>query len=405
MEFDLMTRRKITQKFAQSYQKAPSRKAKSLILDEFTHLTGYNRSYASWLLRNTGKKVRLGRRVILVGDPKPRPRGHRRPTYGPQVLGPLRKIWAIMDFPCGRRLKAILPRIIPKLEAFGEIELEPETRELLMRISASTIDRGLAPERKSMQLKPRSRTKPGTLLKRQIPIRTFSDWDEGKAGFIEIDLVSHDGGFSRGDFCYTLVLTDVKTQWTEVIPVRNRAQVWVFEALKEASERFPFPLRGIDSDNDSAFINYHLLRWCEQNRITFTRSRPYQKNDNCHVEQKRRSVVRRYAGYFRYEGEEALGVLREMGQVLRLYVNYFQPSMKLLEKVRQGSKVKKRYDDPKTPYERVLECEGVSEKTKEKLREEYEMLNPAALRRRLLRLQDKLIELATSSRRKNYALE
>lgn len=179
--------------------------------------------------------------------------------------------------------------------------------------------------------------------------------------------MSHDGGFSRGDFCYTLVLTDVKTQWTEVIPVRNRAQVWVFEALKEGEGRFPFPLRGIDSDNDSAFINYHLLRWCEQNRITFTRSRPYQKNDNCHVEQKRRSVVRRYAGYFRYEGEKALGVLREMGQVLRLYVNYFQPSMKLLEKVRQGSKVKKRYDDPKTPYERVLECEGFLRRPKRSL--------------------------------------
>ena len=199
-------------------------------------------------------------------------------------------------------------------------------------------------------------------------------------------------------------MTDVETQWTEVIPVRNRAQVWVFEALKEAEGRFPFPLRGIDSDNDSSFINHHLLRWCEQRRITFTRSRPYQKNDNCHVEQKNWSVVRRYAGYFRYEGEEALGVLREMGQVLRLYVNYFQPSVKLLEKVREGSKVKKRYDDPKTPYERVLECADLDEEVKRGLKEEYEGLNPAELRRRLLKLQEKLIELATASKRKIHAL-
>ncbi len=405
MEFDLMTRRKITRKFAQSYQKASSRKVKSMILDEFTHLTGYNRSYASWLLRNTGKRVRIGPRMILVGDPKPRPRGDRRATYGPQVLGPLRKIWAIMDFPCSGRLKAILPKIIPRLEDFKEIELDPKTRELLLRISSSTIDRLLAKERRQMELKARAKTKPGTLLKHQIPIRTFSDWNEGEAGFIEIELVSHDGGSPRGDFCYTLAMTDVKTQWTELIPVKNRAQVWVFEALREAEERFPFPLKGIDSDNDSAFINYHLLRWCEQSSITFTRSRAYRKNDNCHIEQKNWSVVRRYVGYLRYEGEEALRLLREVGGVLRLYVNYFQPSMKLLEKLREGSRVKRRYDDPKTPCERVLECEEVSEEAKERLREEYEMLNPAALRRKLLKLQDKLIKLATSSRRKTHALE
>ena len=403
MEFALMIRRKITRKFAQRYQRASSKKAKGAILDEFVELVGYNRSYASWLLRNIGRRVKVGRGVILVGALAPRRRGHRRPTYGAKVLGPLKKVWAIMDFPCGKRLKAMLPKVIAKLEAFGEINLERHQRELLMRISASTIDRLLSSERRSMELKSCSRTKPGTLLREKIPIRTFSEWDEESPGFIEVDLVSHDGGLLRGDFCYTLVMTDIKTQWVEVFSVRNRAQVWVFEALREARERFPFPIKGIDSDKDSAFINHHLLRWCEAEGITFTRSRPYWKNDNCHVEQKNWSVARRYYGHMRYEGEEVLGLLREMDEVVRLYVNYFQPSMKLQEKVRDGFRVKKRYDDPKTPYERVLECPEVSEEMKRRLREEYEALNPAALRRRILRLQEALMQMCTFRKRKLYA--
>lgn len=215
-----------------------------------------------------------------------------------------------------------------------------------MKVSASTIDRLLRQEKKKYTLKSRSKTKPGTLLKNQIPIRTFSEWDEGRPGFMEIDLVGHDGGDARGEFIQTLDVTDVCTGWTETRAVRNKAQVWVFEALKEIMDRIPFDLLGIDSDNGSEFINHHLFRFCTERKITFTRTRSYRKNDNCFVEQKNYSVVRRFAGYLRYNTEEELKLLNELYSYLRLYTNFFQPVMKLTEKTRIGSGVIKRYDIP-----------------------------------------------------------
>lgn len=202
----------------------------------------------------------------------------------------------------------------------------------------------LAPERESLKLKPKARTKPGTLLKNQISIRNFADWKEDEPGFVEVDLVSHDGGLAKGEYAWSLVLTDICTQWTEIVPLKNKAQVWAFTALKEASNRIPFPLRGLDSDNDSAFINYYLLKWSQENRIVFTRSRPYRKNDNCHVEQKNWSIDRRFLGYFRYDTDQALEILKKLSKLLSLYVNFFQVSVKLKKKIRDGSKIKKVYD-------------------------------------------------------------
>ena len=221
-------------------------------------------------------------------------------------------MWVICDGICGKRLAPYLEEIVPTLERLGELTLDKVTRRKLIGISPATIDRMLAPARKRYQLRARSQTKPGTLLKHQIPIRTFSDWDELRPGFIEVDLVSHEGGNARGDYAYTLDATDVCTAWTETEAARNRAERWVFAGLERVKERFPFDIIGIDSDNGGEFINNHLFRYCTENKITFTRSRPYRKNDNCFVEQKNYSVVRRAVGYRRYDTPCELEVLNEL---------------------------------------------------------------------------------------------
>jgi hypothetical protein len=264
-----------------------------------------------------------------------------------------------------------------------------------MKVSPATIDRLLAPERKKAQLKGRSTTKPGTLLKRQIEIRTFSDWDESKPGFVEVDLVAHDGGSSSGDYCHTLDVTDVCTGWTETRAVKNRAQVWVFEALREIQAQLPFKLLGIDSDNGGEFINHHLLAYCSAQGIKFTRGRPYKKNDNCYVEEKNYSVVRKTVGYARYDTEQELALLNQMYSLLRLYTNCFLPVMKLADKQRFGSKVKKTYNPPLTPYKKLIQSIEMPEKAKRQLRKQYLTLNPAQLDREIAALQARLAKLTT----------
>lgn len=381
MPLNMGERKAITKELRMRYLKV-RKKQKKVILDEFCLLTGYNRSYAARALR---KKDSSGKR----GTSKKK----RDKIYREDVFVPLRKIWAILDGICGKRLVAVLPEIVPRLESFGEIKLSDEAREKLLSISASTIDRMLAPERRKFKLKDRQTTKPGTLLKRHIPIRTFSEWDEARPGFLEVDLVSHDGGDPKGDFAQTLDMVDVFTGWCETRAVKNKAQKWVFEALLKARESFPFDVLGIDSDNGSEFINIHLVRFCEQEKINFTRSRPYRKNDSCYVEQKNWSVVRRNVGYLRYDTDEEIRLLNELYQHLRLYTNFFLPQMKLVEKTRQGAKVKKRYDRPKTPYQRLLALPDVSAQTKKQLAKLYANLNPAQLRRKINGLQDNLFKL------------
>jgi hypothetical protein len=270
------------------------------------------------------------------------------------------------------------------------MSLDAEVRRKLIRMSPATIDRLLAPTRKRYQLRARSRTKSGTLLKHQIPVRTWSDWDEARPGFVEIDLVSHEGGDPRGDFAYTLDATDICTGWTEVVAVQNRAERWVFAGLKEALARFPFEIHGIDSDNGGEFINNHLVRYCKEHKITFTRSRPYRKNDNCFVEQKNSSVVRRTVGGARYDTPEELALLNELYLRLRLYTNYFQPVMKLVEKTRVGNRTTKKHDAARTPYGRVLTSRHTTKSEKRTLFREYRELNPVALGRDIARLLGKL---------------
>jgi len=370
-------------------------KEKEVILDEFVEATGYNRCYAAYLLRNHGKKVRVGK-VTIIGDVTKRLKRESRKIYDQLVLDALKQIWMIMDCICGKRLVGILKELIPILELHGEIVLPSETRAKLLKISAATIDRLLTEEKNRVAGRGRSRTKPGTLLKNQIPIRTFSEWNEARPGFVEIDLVAHDGGSSSGEYAQTLDVTDVCTGWTEVRAVRNKAQVWVFEALVQIRQQLPFELRGIDSDNGSEFINAHLVRYCEENHITFTRTRSYRKNDNCFVEQKNYSVVRRAVGYLRHDSQEELKVLNELYEYLGLYTNYFQPVMKLVSKERIGAKVRKTYDKPRTPYQRVLESGQVTTATKKQLTRTYRGLNPAQLKREITVLQNELINLVAA---------
>lgn len=390
MGLTMEVRKAATRETKEKYRRARE-KGKGKILDWFCGLTGYNRCYAARVLRDNG---------AAVGGRKGRKRAGRQRKYGEGVLGPMKKVWAIADGMCGKRLAAIVPETIGKLEEFGEMRLGKEVRGLLLQMSASTIDRLLASERRKMRLKGRSGTEPGSLLKGQIPIRTFAEWDQKAPGFFEVDLVAHDGGDARGEYVQTLDMVDVFSGWTETRAVKNKAQIWVFEALREVRSRLPFPMLGLDCDNGAEFINAHLLRYCQEHRLTFTRSRPYRKNDSCHVEQKNWHVVRRTVGYDRCEGEEQLDTLNDLYPILRLYTNFFQPSMKLVDKTRQGARVSKKYDKPQTPFQRLLASPSLSTEAKYRLSELYETLNPAQLQRGISSLQEKLYALAQKQARK-----
>ena len=357
-----------------------SKAEKTHILDEFVHNTGYHRKYAIRL---------LNQRVMR----KHRKKVGRRKVYQGEVVIALIKIWAICDQICSKRLHPFLPEIVEVLERQGELVLSPETKQSLLKMSRATIDRCLRPERH----RPRrglSTTKPGTLLKQAIPIRTFTEWDDARPGFVEIDLVAHCGDSTHGEYINTLTAVDVTTGWTECLPLANRSQRQVSAAIILLRQRLPFPLLGIDSDNDSAFINDNLYRYCEKEEITFTRSRPYKKNDQAHVEQKNWSVVRRLIGYDRYESPQALALFETIYEDVRLYINFFQPVLKLTDKHRVGSKLIKHYDTARTPYRRVLESPEVVDKDKKSLRQLYAPLNPVTLRHRIDENVERLWQLA-----------
>lgn len=383
MGLSMAERKAVTKQMARRYQKA-SKGEKATMLDELCALTGWGRRHARRALAQA------------ISGGAERPRRPRPRTYGQEVLEPLRFVWATLGGPAGKRLAPFMAEAVEALERHGELECSPEVRAKLLRVSASTIDRALAPERARLRMKGRSGTKPGSILKRQIPIRTFSEWDDRRPGFCEVDLVAHDGGEARGEFCQTLDLVCVATGWTEVRALRNKAQRWVYEALVDIARSLPFPIRGLDSDNGAEFINAHLLAWCEEHAITFTRSRPYRKNDNCFVEQKNWPVVRQQVGYGRYDTPAELECLAELYGHLRLFVNFFQPQMKLVSKTRRGATVSKTFDRARTPYRRVLDSPHVSEGAKYALTKTYLELNPAALKREIGRCQDRLLELAKS---------
>lgn len=370
----------ITREMRRRYRRA-SKTQKAAMLDELTALTGWNRSYASRRLRAEPKK-RSG----------PETRG-RKKSYTPEVMVPLRRVWASLDYACGKRVAAGMGDVLDALVRADELVCGQPVIERVRSMSAATIDRMLAPDRAKTSLKGRATTKPGTLLKSQIQIRTGTEWNDALPGFIEIDLVAHCGDSTRGEYCNTLDATDIATGWTETRAVRNKAQVHVFAALEDIVAHLPFPLLGIDSDNGSEFINNELLRYCAGRGVTFTRSRSYRKNDGCHVEQKNWSVVRQNVGYARFDTPEELAVLNKIHALVRLHTNFFMPSAKLVSKTRDGSRITKRYDTPMTPYRRVLARDGIEKKAKETLTAQFETLNPADLRRKIGTLQDELYRL------------
>jgi hypothetical protein len=351
------------------YRKA-SKREKSRILDEFVAATGYNRKYAIHLLRNRPSR------------PSQKKRG-RRPIYGPDVVAALVQVWEACGHLCGKRLQPFMPDMVEALERHGELKLAPQTRSKLLQMSASTIDRRLKRARSKLAYRGRSTTKPGTMLKNAIPICTFADWDEQRPGFVEMDLVAHCGASAAGEFLHTLNVVDIETRWTETIALPNKGQKATFEGIQTMRRRLPFPLLGIDSDSGGEFINYHLFNYCQDEKITFTRARPYKKNDQAYIEQRNWTVVRQVVGYARYESPEALILLNIIYEDLRLFVNFFQPVMKLESKTRTGSKVRKKYDKAQTPYQRIRASSDIDQAAKHQLQEVYLALNPAEQRRRI----------------------
>lgn len=400
MRLSMRVRRTVIDETAKRYQHA-SKKERGLILDQFTRLTRYGRKYTAWLLANWHRRkvLTIGgvRTVYVFGLKKPCPKGKnppkRPPSYGPDILRHLKQLWALAGGLCGKRLAPFIRSTLPVLERFEEITLSAEQRAKLQTVSPATIDRLLAPERKKYQIKGRPTTRPGTLLKNQIPIRTFADWDDHRPGFVEIDLVAHEGGFPGPDVIHTLTLTDVATGWTEIRPLKTKARRWVLEALADMRETLPFPLRGVDSDSGSEFINRELLAYCSEHHLTFTRSRPYRKNDNCFVEQKNYSIVRRAIGYARLTTERQLDCLKGLSRPLGLFTNFFQPSVKLIKKTRRGSTTTKVYDKPQTPFHRLLLDSSTSQQTKKSLLRLYRTLNPAQIRREISQSQNRLSTL------------
>ena len=359
-----------------------SRREKAMILDEFCHGTGYNRDYAVTLLN----------RPLPQRSTKAVPRKRKR-TYTAETQRALEQLWKVSGGLCGKRLVAGIPDYVEALERSAVWFYSEATRKQVLRVSAATADRLLAPARRGQQPVGLSTTRPGSLLKHHIPIRTFADWNEDTAGFTEADLVAHCGETVAGEYINTLNLTDIKTGWTEPVALPNKGQEAVSCAIEKVRKRLPFALLGLDTDNGREFINDTLLRYCEKETITFSRGRPYKKNDQCFVEQKNFSVIRKAIGYNRLEGDACCHILNRYYELLRLYVNFFQPSMKLVRKARTGSKVEKRYDKPRTPYRRVLDCPEVPQWLKDKTNQ-FERLNPIDLQEQMERLKTELRKTA-----------
>ncbi len=361
-----------------------SKAEKSKILDEFTKVTGRHRKTA---IRH------------LLGKNKPRinkKRGHPR-RYGPGVVAALRVAWEATDRLCSKRLQPFLPELVTVLRKHGEDgTITAEVEAQLCQISPSTIDRVLRPWRRIGGRRPFSTTKPGNLLKNSIPIpiRTFADWQENHPGFLEADLVAHCGESVEGFYLTSLSTVDVDSGWSECIGVWGKGQSRVRAAVHRIRQRLPFTMLGLDSDNGSEFINQHLYTYCRDEGITFTRSRSYKKNDSCHVEQKNWSVIRRLVGYDRYSSHAALEALNRVYYLLRLYINFFQPVMKLKHKSRNGAKLLKVYDTAQTPYQRLVKSGVLTDAKKQELAAIYHGLNPVLLLKQINESLESLWDMA-----------
>lgn len=355
---------------------------KSVILSEFIAATGYNRKYAIRLLSGP-----------ILSPPGPLKRTRAR-YYGPAVQDALAIAWAAANYICAKRLVPFLPELVPTLERHGHLQLTDAVRAQVLAVSPATADRLLQPLRQKGSPRGLGTTRVGRLLKHQIPIRTFNDWNETRPGFLEADLVAHCGWTVEGSFLHTLVLTDVASGWTECLALLHRSQTAVVHALDRAQQLLPMPMLGLDTDNGSEFINAELLAYCERTHLSFTRGRAYRKNDQCYVEQKNGAIVRQFVGYDRFENERAYRQLTELYRALRLYVNFFQPSMKLLTKQRDGGKMHRKYDLAQTPWQRLLATDALNAETRTRLETIYPSLDPLGLLHQIATWQDALWQLA-----------
>jgi hypothetical protein len=359
------SKRELLEEIRPRYLKA-KKFEKKVMLDEFVAATGYHRKYATRILKHDRPR-RSGKKHGLLK------------VYKGDVVVALEQIWEVCGRICSKRLHPFLGEMVKVLERCGELQLEAETKALLLRMSRSTIDRCLGPAR-FKHPHGLSTTKPGSLLKKAIPVRTYTPWDEDHPGFLEIDLVAHCGETTEGQYLNTLTCVDLSTGWIECLAVRQHTQQAVFEAIQTMRTQLPFLLLGLDSDNGSEFINDLLYHYCLSEKITFTRSRPYRKNDQAHVEQKNWSVVRRLIGYDRFESEAEYLLLQSIYADLRLYANFFQPVLKLVSKQLVDKKLLKRYDQAATPFQRVLAAKDIPFEAKARLTNRYVQLNPVQLR-------------------------
>ena len=374
---DQHSKSELIRSYRRRYERATKRE-KSRIISQITDATGFCRKH---VIRALNKDVQVPKRIR-----------RRKTSRYAHLYETLRKVWAAANFVCGKRLKPFLPELVKSLKHHKEIKLSKDDEALLLSASAATIDRLLAPARKEICLKGRSTTKPGTLLKHQIPVRTFADWNDSRPGFLEIDLVAHCGDSTAGEYINTLNMTDIATAWTVCTAFMGRSERFCVQAIEQAKPLFPFQLLGLDSDNGSEFINAHLKRYCERNSITFTRGRPYKKNDSAHIEQKNWDVVRKMIGYGRFQTHEQLEIINRIHNLLALYQNYFQPSRKLLKKQRIGARVRKTYDTAQTPAQRLISRKDTPAQTKKLLRSTFRDLNPAQLLRTINNLIHELYQ-------------
>jgi hypothetical protein len=378
-QIKLTTRRELAEAISKRYR-AAERSGKKLILDEFTKVTGYHRKHAIRVL-TTQPAV----------DPAQRRAASR--IYGEAVREALIVLWEAADRICGKRLKALLPQLIEAMERHQHLQLDQPVRTQLLAMSAATIDRQLCAVREHAYGGRKNRTALNRVRK-MVPVRTFADWGDVRPGYMEMDFVVHCGERAEGSFVHTLVLTDVASGWTECIALPVREQTLVVEGITGLRGKLPFPLLGLDTDNDSAFLNESLLTYCNDHKIEFTRSRAYQKNDQAWVEQKNGAIVRKLIGYGRLEGLTATAALRRLYDCSRLYINFFQPSFKLKSKHREGARVHKTYYPPETPCRRLMEHEDISPETKETLRRTMEELDPVMLLKQIREAQDTVMALS-----------
>jgi hypothetical protein len=358
-------RREITAAVVDRYRSA-GRADKGRILDELCAVTGWHRKHA----------VRALATKVLIS---PEAQRRRRSTYGSTIKDALVALWEASDRICGKRLKVMVPTLLPSLEKHGRLKLNQADRELVLGVSAATIDRLLVETKIAAAGGKRRRVGFYSAVRREVPIRTFNDWHDPPPGFCEVDMVAHGGTSVAGSFIQTLTMVDVATGWTECMPLVTREGGFVVQAIERAQSLFPWLIRGADFDNDSAFMNDIVVPWCRAQKIEVTRSRAYKKNDQAFVEQKNGAVVRRLVGYGRFDGVEMTRVLERLYAASRLHTNFFQPSFKLKDKRREGAKVIKRYHVPATPYERALAHPRLSKLVKRRLRELYRTLDPVAL--------------------------